>query len=364
MRCFELPRLDYFCDRSQPSLHRPHLPVRCKCIPRLPPHPHCSPDPLSFCDTLPPYIPAPHVIQKVENAQLEHEIKAAGIHLPQDNWIQEMRETVPEEPLPEYLAALWDFAEGKSHSPKAASGTSTTTTLATPPATPRAHSRGVAVRQSRQTSSSSSSSSSSACTMSSSWSASASSSSSCTSANSSANNSANSTQQRGGAASTAVSKEPPRSPSPPSASSNRTAAVLAAAANAVANSTPGQALEDATALCAFMEAAQTRSAKRARVAPGSQQQQQQQQREGGSNLESAKQQPTQPRGWSDHGSTTSESRGGSEFSEEDSAFERKSTDGSGASSSIEAGAVLSPAFWTSRQVLERYVLPRQQLLQG
>eukprot|EP00903_Cladosiphon_okamuranus_P013172 g12285.t1 len=284
---------------------------------------------------------------KVENAQLEHEIKAAGIDLPQDNWTQEVRESVPEEPLPEYLSALWDFAEGKSHSPKSAS---TTTTLVTPPATLRASSRGGAVRQSRRASSSSSSSSSWACTTSSSWSSSS---------------SANNRQQRIGGtstaliASTAVSEEPPRPPSPPPASSTRPAAVLAAAANAVANSSPGQALEDASTLCAFMEAAQTRSVKRARVAPASQELE-----EDGSNLESAKQQQTQPRGWSDHGSTTSESRGGSEFSEEDSASERKSTDGSGASSSESGGTVLPPAFWTSRQVLERYVLPRQQLLQG
>lgn len=167
-----------------------------------------------------------------------------------------------------------------------------------------------------------------------------------------------------------------------SATSKRPAAVLAAAADAVASSTtpvqaprdktavaavtPGQALEDATALCAFMEAAQTRSTKRARVVPGSLSSQQQQEDDG--ILEDAKQQQAQaqPRGWSDHGSTTSESRGGSEFSsEEDTAsYERKSTDGSGASSSSDAGAILSPEFWTSRQVLERYVLPRQQLLQG
>lgn len=142
-----------------------------------------------------------------------------------------------------------------------------------------------------------------------------------------------------------------------SPSSNRPAAVLAAAidaVDAVAASTPGQALEDATALCAFMEAAQTRSMKRCRVTPPSQQHQ-----------HGAKQQQTQPRGWSDHdGSTTSESRGGSEFSEEDSALEGKAADRSSASSSSESSAVLSPAFWTSRQVLERYVMPRQQLPQG
>ena len=236
-----------------------------------------------------------------------------------------MRETIPEEPLPEYLAALWDFAEGKSsHSTKAATGVSTTATTLV---RQRSLSGVGTTRQSRQTSSSS-------------------------------------------AFSCATSS-----------SSAPAAAVLAAAADAVATSsaplqapgdttaaavTPGQALEDATALCAFMEAAQTRSAKRPRVAPSSSSQHE-------SILESAKQQTqTQPRGWSDHGSTTSESRGGSEFSaEEDStSYERKSTDGSGALSSSSsdggagAGAVLSPEFWTSRQVLERYVLPRQQLLQG
>ena len=234
-----------------------------------------------------------------------------------------MRETIPEEPLPEYLAALWDFAEGKSsHSTKAATGVSTTATTLV---RQRSLSGVGTTRQSRQTSSSSSSSAFSCAT---------------------------------------------------SSSSAPAAAVLAAAADAVATSsaplqapgdttaaavTPGQALEDATALCAFMEAAQTRSAKRSRVAPSSSSQHE-------SILESAKQQTqTQPRGWSDHGSTTSESRGGSEFSaEEDStSYERKSTDGSGAlPSSSNAGAVLSPEFWTSRQVLERYVLPRQQLLQG
>lgn len=256
--------------------------------------------------------------------------------------MENVRETVPEEPLPEYLAALWDFAEGKSHSPKTAAGASTTTArLVTPPATPVTISEGT-IRQSRRTSSSSSSSSSSSfsCDFPSSYST--------------------NKRHQPVVSTAATSKAPPRPPSPPSTSSmsvsvssKRPASVLAAAVDAVAASTPGQALEDATALCAFMEAAQTRSVKRSRVAPPSQQQQQ-----------GAKQQQTQPRGWSDHGSTTSESRGGSDFSEEDSAFERKSADGNSAWSSSEASAALSPAFWTSRQVLERYVLPRQQLPQG
>ncbi|CAM9702941.1 unnamed protein product [Ectocarpus sp. 12 AP-2014] len=305
---------------------------------------------------------------KVENAQLEYEIRASGIQLPEDSWAEEVRETIPEEPLPEYLAALWDFAEGKSHSTSKAPGSgvassssssaAATATPISPPATPRMPSAG-AFRQSRQTSSSSSASSASC-------------------------SSYFSTHSRRRLSSAATTKVPPRPPSPPLAGSmvmsvlseqvsKQPAPAPATAAGAdpvAAASNPGQALEDASALCAFMEAAQTRSVKRVRVAP---QQQQQRRKDGNTSTEGAKQMQAQPRGWSDQGSTTSESRGGSDLSEEDAANERKSADGSGASnlsseeeaaSSRDSGAVLPPEFWTSRQVLERYVLPRQQFLQG
>ena len=266
--------------------------------------------------------------QKVENAQLEHEIQESGIRLPQESWADEGQETVPEEPLPEYLAALWDFAEGKTHCPKPASpGTSVTDAMASPPATPTPAPAGM--RCSRQTSSSSSSSSLSSASY---------------------------------EAPSSVHSSPATARPPPSIN-------------------PGQALEDASTLCAFMEAAQTRSAKRPRVrvtqqqyaaggaggASGAAQQQHQLQR-----------QQQHPRVWSDHGSTTSESRGSSE-SDEDAANEQRSRSSAGKQPPTQAGgepaggggvsgggggAMLSPAFWTSREVLERYVLPRQQLLRG
>lgn len=287
--------------------------------------------PSSFLPSPPELIHAPPPpYQKVENAQLEHEIQESGIRLPQESWVDEGQETVPEEPLPEYLAALWDFAEGKTHCPKPASpGTSVTDAMASPPATPTAAPTGM--RYSRQTSSSS-----------------------CTSSLSSA-----STEAPSSAHSSPVTTRPPPS---------------------VVN--PGQALEDASTLCAFMEAAQTRSAKRPRVrvapqeypaggaaggASGTAQQHQQHQLQ--------RQQQQHPRVWSDHGSTTSESRGSSE-SDEDAANERRSRSsaskhadgecaaGGGGVSGGDGGAMLSPAFWTSREVLERYVLPRQQLLRG
>lgn len=242
--------------------------------------------------------------------------------------MDEGQETVPEEPLPEYLAALWDFAEGKTHCPKPASpGMSVTEAMASPPATPTPAPAGM--RYLRQTSSSS-----------------------CTSSLSSA-----STEIPSSAHSSPATTRPPPSIN------------------------PGQALEDASTLCAFMETAQTRSAKRPRVrvtqqqyaggaggASGAAQQQQHQ----------LQRQQQHPRVWSDHGSTTSESRGSSE-SDEDAANERRSRSlagtkppthadgesaGAGSVSGGDRGATLSPAFWTSRQVLERYVLPRQQLLRG
>lgn len=105
----------------------------------------------------------------------------------------------------------------------------------------------------------------------------------------------------------------------------------------------GQALEDAGKLCAFMEAAQNRSAKRPRVTTAV----------GGRD---------DARVLSDHGSTTSESRGSSESSDGDEAAAATGEDEAAdaalllASRGARGGSAMSsPALWTSRQVLERYV---------
>ena len=286
---------------------------------------------------LPPFLYPLIRSQKVENAQLEHEIQESGIRLPQESWVDEGQETIPEEPLPEYLAALWDFAEGKTHCPKqpastptsGPSGTSVSDTTVPPPATPTPAPTGM--RYSRQTSSSS-----------------------CNSSFSTTSTEASS-RPSGFSSGPSACSSPATTRPPPSNNSNP----------------PGQALEDASTLCAFMEAAQTRSAKRPRVRVS------QQHGDGGGAQQQQHQQ--QPRVWSDHGSTTSESRGSSE-SDEDAANElRRSrsggkqpppTSGDGESSvgggvgGEDGGAMLSPAFWTSRQVLERYVLPRQHMLRG
>lgn len=267
-------------------------------------------------------------LQKVENAQLEHELRASGVRLPHDTKLEP--ESIPEEPLPEYLAALWDFAEGKAHSSKLSP------TNVTPRAAPTpivyAHANTPSPRHSHRTSSTLSTPTLS-------------------SSPSSTSSSSNSTNNYNNAKKTRVSKRAPTSPSPELPP---------------VGATQGQALEDASALCAFMEAAQTRAAKRSRtrltrqeggdgfvgngngngflrrnVRDGSQQQQQQ-----------------HTRVWSDHGSTTSESRGSME-SDDDAANERKSSARSNGTSGRDPETMLSPACWSSRQVLERYVLPRQ-----
>lgn len=196
-------------------------------------------------------------LQKVENAQLKDEIRAAGVRIPEHPWVATAQETIPEEPLPEYLAALWEFAEGKSQSKK--------------------------LRGSQAVA----------------WQAPSSSSKTQESSTSFTSTKPSSTDQ-------SPSKTEP--------------------------SAPGEALEDAEKLCAFMEAAQTRSAKRPRVG-----------NEG-----------VLPRVWSDHGSTTSESRGSLE-SDDEAAGEREAA--GRATGGTEGSA--SPSMWTSRQVLERYALPRE-----
>lgn len=271
-------------------------------------------------------------LQKVENAQLEHELRASGVRLPRDTKLEP--ESIPEEPLPEYLAALWDFAEGKPHSSKLSP------TIVTPRAAPApiayAQANTPSPRHSRRTSSTSSPPPSTP---------------TLSSSPSSTSSSSISTNTYTNAKKTRINKRALTSPSsqlPP------------------VGATQGQALEDASALCAFMEAAQTRAAKRSRTRPTRQ--------EGGDGFvgigngnglfhrntrdESQQQQQQHPRVWSDHGSTTSESRG-SMGSDDEAANERKSSARSSGASGRDPEAMFSPACWSSRQVLERYVLPRQ-----
>lgn len=101
-----------------------------------------------------------------------------------------------------------------------------------------------------------------------------------------------------------------------------------------------------------MEAAQSRSAKRIRVLG-----------QGDNDNDGAA--AVRTRMWSDHGSTTSESRGSSESGDETASGQREAADAAlllasrGARKNDDGSLSSSPAFWTSRQVLERYVLPRQ-----
>lgn len=72
-----------------------------------------------------------------------------------------------------------------------------------------------------------------------------------------------------------------------------------------------------------------------------------------------------PRIWSDHGSTTSESRGSSESGDEAASEQREAADAAlllasrGTRRSGDSSMSSSPALWTSRLVLERYVLARE-----
>ncbi|CAM9188730.1 unnamed protein product [Discosporangium mesarthrocarpum] len=50
----------------------------------------------------------------VENARLEAETRAAGVHVPSDLHARLTRGSVSSEPLPEDWATLWDFAEGRA----------------------------------------------------------------------------------------------------------------------------------------------------------------------------------------------------------------------------------------------------------